>query len=136
MKKDSYPIQLSSGSKGPRCVALVSIHKVIKGLHLDLLQQLNVVDADRWLPEQEPPMDLLVLLHLELPVVVVDVFRQVALLAEEGMGAERKRGLVVGHRLVFPFAKALGHPPKRVGSGNSKFEVFSMILSQIFLFQN
>ena len=90
MKKDSYPIQLPSGSKSPRCVALVSIHKVIKGLHLHLLQQLNIVDADRWLPEQEPAVDLLVLLHLELLVVVMDVFRQVPLLPQEGMGAERK----------------------------------------------
>ena len=75
-------------------------------------EQLDVVDAERWLPEEEPAVDLLVLLHLELLVVVVDVFRQVPPFGQEGMSSERKRGLVVGHHLFFPFAKALRDPPK------------------------
>ena len=63
---------------------------MVKVLYLDLLQQLNVVDAERRLSEEEPAMDLLVLLHLELLVVVVDVFRQVPSFSQEGMSSERK----------------------------------------------
>ena len=85
---------------------------MVEVLHLDLLQQLHVVDAERRLPEEVPAVDLLVLLQLELLVVVVDVLRQVPAFPQEGMSSERKRGLVVGHRLFCPFAKALGDPPK------------------------
>ena len=85
---------------------------MVEVLYLDLLQHLDVIDAERRLPEEEPAVDLLVLLHLELLVVVVDVFRQVPTFPQEGMSSERKRGLVVGHGLFFPFAKALGDPPR------------------------
>lgn len=63
---------------------------MVEVLYLDLLQQFNVVDAERRLPEEEPAVDLLVLLQLELLVVVMDVFRQVPALTQEGMCAKRK----------------------------------------------
>ena len=46
---------------------------MVKVPHLDVLQQLDVVDAERGLPKEEPAMDLVVLIQLELLVVVVDV---------------------------------------------------------------
>ena len=84
---------------------------MVKVLYLDLLQQLNVVDAERRLSEEEPAMDLLVLLHLELVVVLVDVLGQVSLLAQEWMGAKRKGGFVVRQLFFLPLPETLGDPP-------------------------
>ena len=79
--------------------------------HLDVLQQLDVVDAERGLPKEEPAMDLVVLIQLELLVVIVDVVCQVLPLDQEGVGAKWKGRLVMGNALLLPFVKALRDPP-------------------------
>ena len=84
---------------------------MVEVLYLDLLQHLDVIDAERWLPEEEPAVDLLVLLHLELVVVLVDVLGQVSLLAQEWVAAKRKGGLVVRQLFFLPLPETLGHPP-------------------------
>ena len=50
-------------------------------------------------------MDLVVLIQLELLVVVVDVVGQVVPLAQEGVSAKGKGGLVMGNALLLPFVK-------------------------------
>ena len=87
---------------------------MVKVPHLDVLQQLDVVDAERGLPKEEPAMDLVVLIQLELLVVVVDVVGQVVPLAQEGVGAKGKCRLVMRNALLLPFVKALGDPPAQL----------------------
>ena len=84
---------------------------MVEVLDLDLLQQLDVVDVERRLAKEEPAVDLLVLLHLELVVVLVDVLGQVSLLAQEWVGAKRKGGLVVRQLFFLPLPETLGDPP-------------------------
>ena len=84
---------------------------MVKVPDLDVLQQLDVVDAERGLAKEEPAMDLVLLIQLELLVVVVDVVGQVAPLAEEGVAAKWKGRLVVGNALFRPFVKTLCDPP-------------------------
>ena len=82
--------------------------------HLDVLQQLDVVDAERGLPKEEPAMDLVLLIQLEILVVVVDVVGQVVPLAQEGVGAKWKGRLVMGNALLLPLVKTLGDPPAQL----------------------
>ena len=46
---------------------------MVKVPDLDVLQQLDVVDAERGLAKEEPAMYLVLLIQLELLVVIVDV---------------------------------------------------------------
>ena len=87
---------------------------MVKVPHLDVLEQLDVVDAERGLPKEEPAMDLVLLIQLELLVVVVDVVGQVVPLAQEGVGAKGKCRLVMRNALLLPFVKALGDPPAQL----------------------
>ena len=87
---------------------------MVKVPHLDVLQQLDVVDAERGLPKEEPAMDLVLLIQLELLVVVVDVVGQVVPLAQEGVAAKGKGRLVMGNALLLPFVKTLGDPPTQL----------------------
>ena len=70
-----------------------------------------LVDAERGLPKEEPAMNLVILIQLELLVVIVDVVGQVVPLAQEGVSAKGKGRLVVGNTLLLPSVKALGDPP-------------------------